>query len=112
MGPAGAMEGLGQLDGSWSLGEQFSLFASKTQAETQDGGCIRLLFLQPQCLMKSEVQDLIEEFRRENQSGLLPKIVEQLMSMGFSHDIASWAARTAEGATVADRVNAALTMLS
>jgi hypothetical protein len=72
----------------------------------------RHLFLQPRCLLPSEVTDLVEEFRREGQAGLLPLVVQQLIGMGFSKDVADWAARSVEGATVEDKVNAALSMLS
>jgi hypothetical protein len=45
------------------------------------------------------------------QSGLVAQIVEQLVNFGFTKDIAEWAASNTEGASVEERVNAALTML-
>ena len=62
--------------------------------------------------MAVEVQDLVDELKRDSSSGLVDSIVSQLVSMGFSAEIAHWAATTAEGASIEDRVNAALSMLS
>ena len=67
--------------------------------------------LQTRCLLRSEVQDLIEELKREGSSEVVTQIVLQLMGLGFTAEIAQWAAAQAEGPTIEDRVNAALSML-
>lgn len=119
------------IDGEWSMGDQFSLFATKTASQcgdnslrSADGFCLeyvmayclrndfRNVHLQARCLLSSEVIDLAEELKREGQSGIVNEIVVQLMSMGFSADISRWAAMQSEGQSVEDRLHAALSLLS
>jgi hypothetical protein len=63
-------------------------------------------------LLVTEIEDLVQELKREGESGLLDEIVTQLMGMGFSADIARWAASQSEGASLEDRLNSALSILS
>lgn len=72
----------------------------------------RSLFVQNRVLLASEVTDLVQELKRDTQSGVVGEVVRQLMSMGFTHEVALWAANSAEGPTIADRVTAALSFLS
>lgn len=106
-----AGSGESNIDGNWSMGDQFSLFATKIASQCGDNS-LRNVFLQTRCLLGSEVIDLADELKREGQSGIVNEIVVQLMSMGFSADISRWAAMQSEGQSVEDRLNSALSLLS
>lgn len=67
--------------------------------------------MQTRCLLGTEVEDLVHELKRDSESGLVNEIVTQLMGMGFSADIARWAANQSEGASMEDRLNSALSIL-
>ena len=44
--------------------------------------------------------------------GAVGEVVQRLVDMGFSPEIAHWAASTAEGASIEERVSNAFNMLS
>jgi hypothetical protein len=124
---------VGHVDGTWSLGDQFTLFGTKTAADCGNGAiryahtdncvcllvrglmrfglCSRLL-VQTRCLLATEVEDLAHEMKREGETDLVNEIVTQLIGMGFSDDIARWAATQSEGLNMEDRLNSALSILS
>lgn len=68
--------------------------------------------MQSRCLLATEVDDLAQEMKREGESDVVNEIVTQLMGMGFSEDIARWAAMQSEGISMEDRLNSALSILS
>lgn len=71
----------------------------------------RTLFLQPRSLLNEEVAELVAELRRDTDTEVATKVMVQLMSMGFTEEIAQWAATGSEGATIEDRVISALSRL-
>lgn len=73
----------------------------------------------PRCLVAVEVAEVVGRISKESEAGWVDVISTQLVSMGFSSDIAAWAAKTSlsssssrASSTLEERVNAAFTILT
>lgn len=90
---------------------RITLLGSKDLKVCQ-GGCLRSLTVIPRVLIGAEVSELVRGIIKESNSNIVGTITAQLMSMGFTEDIAYWAASNSTGESVEDRVMNAFNILS
>ena len=73
---------------------------------------MRSLTVLPRVLIGAEVSEIVRGVVKESNSNVIQTITMQLVSMGFTEDIAHWAASNSSGETVEDRVMNAFNILS
>jgi hypothetical protein len=102
-----------RLDGSISINGDISIFGSKDLSICQ-GGSIRYVLFQPKFILEHEVNEIALQLKQEAQSGINALIIEQLISMGYTHDVAEFAANMGDNSNniVENRVEAALNFLT
>ena len=97
------------VDSPVSLGPRFSLFSGRDCSNI--GGSIRRLLLSPRSILPADAQNIASELQQQSQSGTLGLLVDQLGAMGYSREMAEFAAGLAEGPTLDARLESALNFL-
>ena len=88
-----------------------TVFGTKGLRNCQ-GGCIRHFSVLPRVLAGVEIGELARQITKSSNSNALAAVAAQLVSMGFTEDIAMWAASNSSGSNVEEHTMNAFAILS
>lgn len=94
-----------------NVGDAIIVGGSKSRQKVCVGCAIRYFAIYSRSLMPYEIEELSQTLQREAQAMIIAKISDHLQNMGVNPQIAEWAATISEGATVDQRLNAALNLV-
>lgn len=107
-----SLPGLGDIDGDCSILEnRVTLFGTKDIKQCH-GACLRNFVIIPRVLAGIEINEIVRGVIKDSNSNVLNTVANQLVSMGFTEDIAHWAASNSSGDSIEDRVMNAFALLS